>query len=714
MRGFHPAAPMPAAEVLPLMLVALGLAAEQVPAGLDAQVALYRSMLAGKRVLLVLDNVADADQARPLLPGDPGCLAVITSRDRLSGLVALDGAHRLTLDVLSADEALAVLARATGPARVDADRDSAVELTELCGHLPLALRIAGARLADRPDLDLQRHVADLVAHGRVSRLRVDGGATATVRGAFGLSYRALPEPARRVFRLLSLVPTPAGLAGPAAAALTGLPAGEVEPLIDALARLHLVKITAAGWVVCHDLLLHYAAELAGEQDPPAERDAATARLLHFYLHTTDHAATALIGRSRLRLPREPVPAGVTPVEFAEQTHAREWIAAEWANLIAAVDHAAATTRHRLVWQLADALRGFLQMQAPLTQTLRIARTGLGAAQSAGDTLGEAAMRLSLGYQHWRTADCPAMLHEAQTVAKLARRAAWPTGRAVGLANSGIALIQLGRTRQAIHRFAQSLAIDRETGDRVGEGTLRLNLAAAYEQVGDLAAAAESAELAVTLLQETSEHQAEAIAHENLAMVRRQQGRFDDALDAIERSLRISRTIGAHREEASALHILGQVHRDTAGYDDAVTVLTASLDLARRSSDTRVEGFAHTSLAGVQLRQRKFAEGATSLEHAREITDRTGHRPGMVETLLTLAELHNLQGDHHRAREHASTRSDLARPAGYTLAVAQAHTELAAASLGMGEPTDCLAHCRRALATQRRAGQRLAHTRTCSP
>ena len=710
LRGFHPGQPMPPAEALPLLLAALGLAAEQVPVSLDAQVALYRSTLADRRVLLVLDNVADPDQVRPLLPGAPGSLVVVTSRDRLGGLVAMDAAERLTLDVLPPADALEVLTRAAGPARVGADPDAAAELTRLCGHLPLALRIAGARLADRPDVEIGRHVAELAVRGRTTRLSVDGDGTATVRGAFDLSYQALRPAARRVFRLLGLVPAPSGLDAAAAAAVTGLPVAEVEPLIDALARLHVVKVTGGGRVVYHDLLLQYAAELTAEEDEPHARDAATLRLLHFYLHTTDNAATVLIGRSRLRLPHDPPPPEVVPGEFAEQAQARKWIAAEWTNILASLDHAAASGRHRIVWQLADAVRDFAQ-QAPPAQGLHIVHTGLAAARAAGDLLGEASMRHSLGYRRWRMADYAGVLDENKAAAALARRAGWRPGWSAALSNSGIAMAQLGQTRRAIHRFRRSLSIEQEIGDRIGESTNLLALAAAYEQVGDLTRAAGYAELAVSLVREIGQHHSEAIAYDNLAMARRQQGLLDEALDAAGRSLTVSRNIGAAHEEASVLVTVGLVHRDAGRYDDAAVALVNCLDIARDTANTRVEGLAHTGLGTVHIRQGRLPEAARSLDLALDIIDRTQHHRGKVEALLARAELLAAQGDHQCAHQQATLAMSLSRPAGYALLTAEAHSQLAAAELGLDRPTECLEHCRRALHTQRRAGQRLAHART---
>lgn len=711
MRGFHTGPTMPATEALPLLLVALGLTPEQIPVTRDAQAGLYRSTLAGRRVLVILDNVADTDQVRPLIPGEPGGLVLVTSRDRLSGLVAVDGAQRITLDVLPTTDAVDVLAHAAGRHQVDADSDAAAELARLCGHLPLALRIAGARLADRPHLDVRVYAKELAARGPMTHLRVEGDDTATVRTAFDLSYQALPSGARRVFRLLGLVPAPTGLAATATAALCGLPADQIEPLVDALARFHLVTLTADGRTVCHDLLLHYATELTRMHDRPAEQDTAIDRLLHFYVHTTDRAATALIGQSHLRLPRDPMPNGITPVDFIDQTHAREWISTEWANLVAALDAAAVSGRHRTVWHLANALRDFTQMQAPPTQGLHITQTGLTAAQRAGDIRGETAMRLSLGYLRWRTAEYQEVLNECQTATALARRAGWRKGESAALCNTAIALAQLGKTRPAIRRFEQSLAIDRELGDRIGEATKLINLTAAHEQVGDLTTAAEYCELALPLQRETGQHQGHAIATENLAVIRREQGRLDDALHALEQSLTISRTIGAQHEQASALTTLGLVHRDAGRYDHATTALTASLQITQQTCDIRLESFAHTGLAGVHIRQGHLDEAANSLGIALDIAHRTGHHRGNVETLLTLADLHTAQHDHHGAHEQATQALNLARTSGYALLVAQAHARLATASLGMKNPTGCLKHCQHAATTQRRAGQRLALART---
>jgi DNA-binding SARP family transcriptional activator/tetratricopeptide (TPR) repeat protein len=708
MRGFHTGPRMTPAEALPLMLGALGVPAERIPIGLDAQAALYRSTLTGRRILVVLDNVADADQARLLIPGDPGSLVLVTSRDRLSGLVAMDGAHRLTLDVLSTKDAVEVLAGVAGTHRVDTSPDDMERLAELCGRLPLALRIAGARLADRPHLAARQQVEEFAARGRMTQLRLDGDENATVRGAFDLSYQLLAPPARWLFRLLGPVPAPAGLSTAATAALAGLPTGDVDPLTDALVRLHLVKVTVDGRLTVHDLLLEYAAELATEHDEPADRDAAVDRLLAFYTHSADRAGLVLSGPSPRPLPRDPLPPGTTPAEFSEERQARQWFATEWANLVAAVDHAAASGRNRTACQLVDALGAFTQLQAPLAQSLRIARTGLAAARRDRDPLAEASMRLGLGYLHlWRSAEFHAAIDEFEAAAALSVRAGWRQGQMAALCNTGIALLHLGQVRPSIHWLERALAVS----DEVGALVPLTNLAGAYESAGDLTRAAQVCERARPLLRQSGRHQGEVVALIMLAKVQRHRGRLPSALDTLLESLSICRDIGARHEEADVLTTIGLVHRDAGRYDAATVAFTTALDLATRLSDSRQEASAHIGLAGVEIRQGHLDDAAKRLDTALQTVERIGHHRRRFETLLTLSELYTALGDHRQAHDHAARALDLASETGHTLAVAQAHELLAASCVALGSPRDALKHTRRALATQRRAGQRLAQART---
>jgi hypothetical protein len=322
LRGYAPTPPASPLEALAGVLRALGVAAEQVPVETEQAAGLYRTLLADKRMLVLLDNARDPDQVRPLLPGGPGSLVVVTSRHRLSGLVVKEGACRLTLDVLTPEEANQLLARLLGETRVHAEPAAAAELARACAHLPLALRIAAATLADRPQLSIAGYVAELGQGDRLGALAVDGDEQAAVRAAFDLSYAALAPGARRLFRLLGLVPGPEVTAD-AAAALTGTLPERAARLLDRLAAAHLIDQDTAGRFAFHDLLRLYAAERARHEDTGEERKAATRRLLDWYLHTVDAAARMLYpDKLRLPLPLAEAPRPATP--FADHRGALAW------------------------------------------------------------------------------------------------------------------------------------------------------------------------------------------------------------------------------------------------------------------------------------------------------------------------------------------------------------------------------------------------------
>jgi tetratricopeptide (TPR) repeat protein len=278
----------------------LGVAAEEVPADEAEAAAMYRTLLADKRLLVVLDNARHADQVRPLLPASPGCLVLVSSRDRLLGLVARDGARPLTLDALSPAEAGELLARIVGPDRVAAEATAAAELARMCGWLPLALRIAAANLLDQPARGIGDYLAELTETSRLAGLAVDGDPDAAVRAAFDTSYAVLDPDDRRLFRLLGLVPGPE-VTAPAAAALAAVPLRRAAQLLDRLASAHLLEPRDPGRFAFHDLLRLYARGRSEVEDSEQERQAALGRLLGWYLHGAA-AATQLLYPTMVRLP----------------------------------------------------------------------------------------------------------------------------------------------------------------------------------------------------------------------------------------------------------------------------------------------------------------------------------------------------------------------------------------------------------------------------
>ncbi|MFE7531843.1 BTAD domain-containing putative transcriptional regulator [Kitasatospora sp. NPDC057542] len=296
LHGYSLDAPLAPHTVLARFLRALGVPRDRIPTAPDEAAALYRSLLAERRLLVVLDNARDAEQVRPLLPGTPDCRTVVTSRTRLDGLAVRNGARPLVLDVLPARQALELLARIIGEHRTRAEPRAAAELTAACGRLPLALAVTASRLAACPDRSLTDHAAELLdAETRLSALQIEGDDTSAVRAAFDLSYRSLPAEARALLRLLTLVPA-VGIGSDAAAALAGAPAAAVRPVLDRLAAAHLLTLEERDRYRLNDLLRLYAAERCSVETSAAERRSALERLGSWYLHR---------GRSPAFLPAPP-------------------------------------------------------------------------------------------------------------------------------------------------------------------------------------------------------------------------------------------------------------------------------------------------------------------------------------------------------------------------------------------------------------------------
>ncbi|MED7954017.1 AfsR/SARP family transcriptional regulator [Streptomyces sp. BE20] len=331
LRGFAFGPPLAPGEALARFLRALGTDRERIPGTVDESAALYRSLLADRRVLVLLDNARNAEQVRPLLPGSAGSLALVTGRDGLAGLTACDGARRLVLDVLPQPDAVELLARITGADRTRAEPRAAAELAAACGHLPLALGIAAGRLAERPHRTLVEHAAELRdAEDRFTALQIDGDATSAVRVAFDLSYRALQPAAQRLFRLLGLAPGNC-VSTAAAAALSGAATAATRPVLEHLAAAHLLNPAGPDRYRLHDLLRCYAAERATAETGPADRAAARERLRSWYLHHAE-AAARLLTPQRRRPPLTAAGPWYEPPRFTTPAEARQWCESEHSYL----------------------------------------------------------------------------------------------------------------------------------------------------------------------------------------------------------------------------------------------------------------------------------------------------------------------------------------------------------------------------------------------
>ncbi|MFI9119538.1 BTAD domain-containing putative transcriptional regulator [Streptomyces bikiniensis] len=430
LRGHSPLPTLRPGDVLAQFLRALGAPSGRLPADEDEAAALYRTLLADRQMLIVLDNARDAEQVRPLIPGARGCAVVITSRSRLAGLVASDGARQLVLDVLDPDEGRRLLAATVGESRVAAEEEAARRLVRVCGGLPLAIRIAGANLLAR-DARIADHCAALSGDDVLSRLRVEGDRRSTVRAAFDLSYRALPAAGRRMFRLLGLMPGP-DLTVDGAAALADTTSAEAAGLLAVLTDAHLVRERAGGRFGLHDLLRTYARELAGREEAHAARQ----RLFDWYLYHADAAA-------RLLHPAETAPAAGTPAPsaalvFSDHGEASEWLDGERENLAGAVLQAAGTGFTSVAWRLAESLHPYLSTGLYTGDCLKVATAGLFAAVADDEPRAQAAAQLRRAECHRALADDAQALELFGSALELARRADWTEGQDLALRRIGAA------------------------------------------------------------------------------------------------------------------------------------------------------------------------------------------------------------------------------------------------------------------------------------
>lgn len=583
LRGFDPVRPpMDPAEAVRGFLDALGVPVARIPAGLDAQVGLYRSELAGRRVLVVLDNARDAEQVRPLLPGAPGCLALVTSRDRLTPLVATEGARPLMLDLLTADEARDLLSRRLGPDRTAAEPDAVTDIIGRCAGLPLALAIVAARAETSPGLGL----GDLAGQLRDTTGALDalhaGDPSTDVRAVFSWSVRAVGADAAQLFRLLGLHPGP-DVTAPAAASLAGIPADRSRALLAELVRAHLLTEHVPGRYACHDLLRAYAAELARRTQGDEDRQAATHRMLDHYLHSAQAAAEVLYGPWH-RYPSGPARPGTTPERPVGEPAALGWLTAEHDVLVAAVECAAATGFEGHAWRLVRLLGSYFQQRCLWSGWLAAQRVALAAAESTGDPAGQAHAHYGLG-----------------TV-----------------------LTHLGRYAEAHAHLHESL--DRLGGldDPTARGRVRLTLAMLSERQGAYDTAVDHAEGSLALFRTAGYRPGEATALNGIGWLHAQQGRPRHALDACRQALDVYRADGDRSGQAAAWDSLGYAHHRLAEHHRALACYTRARDLNRDLGDHYHEaetllhlGDAHRSVGDRDASRRAW-------QQAVDILDELGH------------------------------------------------------------------------------------------
>ncbi len=560
LRGFDPIRePVAPVEAIRGFLDAFAVPAEQIPAGLDAQANLYRTLLSGRRVLIVLDNARDVDQVRPLLPGGSGCLVLVTSRNELTGLVATEGAHPLTLDLLTMHEARGLLASHLGQPRVDAEQGAADDIVRRCAQLPLALAIIAARAAAHPTFPLATFSAELADAQR--RLDViDGGEQfSQARAVLSWSYQRLSTQAAHLFRLLGLHHGPDVTPG-AAAHLAGRTLSQARQLLADLARAHMVTEYVMGRYTFHDLLGAYATEQAQAHDSEGERRLAVHRLLVYYLYATA-AADALVTPHRRRTPlpdNELVPTDLPRLDG--HAGALAWMEVERGNLVAAVRLASEYQEHALAWRLANLLWGLFNLEKHWDDWISTHTIGLACARACGDLRAQFTMHSSLGTAHRELAQFEEAKRCHWRALEISREIGdrWSEGQAL----NGIGAVygDMVKTGEARHYLFQALTIRREVGDRWGEAITICNLGEEDLKDGRYASARDHFLAALEIRREIGDRWGEAIALSYLGQAYRAAGQPRDAVGHLEQALTVHRELRDYSMQALDLHHLGLAYQ----------------------------------------------------------------------------------------------------------------------------------------------------------
>jgi DNA-binding SARP family transcriptional activator/tetratricopeptide (TPR) repeat protein len=649
LRGFAADPPVRPVEALAHLLRSLGEPAEQIPVEVQTAAGRYRSLLTDRRMLVVLDNAASADQVRPLLPASPGCVVLITSRDRLTDLLARDGATALALDVLDPDEAYALLAAVLGADRVAAEQAAAAQLARVCSYLPLALRVAAANLIGKPWLSIADHVAALSDGDPLDALDVDGDERAGVRRTFDASYRTLHPDARRVFRLVGLVPGPDVTVG-AVASLAGADAGHTRRQLDRLTTAHLVHQHAPGRYACHDLLRHFAADRARAEETEAGRVAAVRQLYDWYLHCADHAARVLYPHP-LRLPVQtvqvPAPAG-----FASAAAALAWLDEERANLAAAIGHAAEHGPRAVAWLLADTLRSYFWLRMHTVDWRYAAETALAAAEAEGDPRAQAMALISLGDFHFRRGQAQPAIARYAAALSLAERIGWARCEAAAIGNLGVMYRDSGRLREAVQHLRRGVALARKNDSRYSEAVALDALGRAYWQLGRLEEASECCALALSINRAIGSRLGEAAALSNLGEILHAQGHLDAAVGSLTGALTLFREIGDRTNQAHTIRVLAAVHCDQGRVEEAAENVDTALELARELADLRIKADALNTLGALAHRTDRHRDALELHGRALAVTRSTGDRYPEAEALIGMAAECYCLDDRERAGDHA--------------------------------------------------------------
>jgi tetratricopeptide (TPR) repeat protein/DNA-binding XRE family transcriptional regulator len=648
--------PVSPADALASLLLTAGVAVPQIPPGMEARAGRWRDHIAGKKILLLLDDAAGHEQVRPLLPGSSGSLVLVTSRRRLT---ALEDSAVLSLGTLSPAEAVALLARLADRSDLGSETGPAGEIARLCGYLPLAIGMLARQLQHHPARSGAELAADLAAAR--DRLAVMRAENLSVAAAFDLSYSDLSEAQQRLFRRLGLT-SGADIDAYAVAALDDTSLESARSQLDELYDHHLITEPAPGRYVLHDLLREYARALADADDGDAEVHSAAGRLLNYYAHVaaaaSRHIATWTTAGGRL----PPTSPPASAPQLATSGEAAAWLEAERPNLHAAVNYAAAKKMPLHAVAIAAAMGGFLRSRGHWDQAAEQYQTALMAAREAGDIPGQAGVLDELGLLQQLTSDYPA----------------------------------------ATATLAEAIGLFRDLGDLPGQAYALNHLGLVQVDVADYAAAAASHRQALGLAQNAGDQLAEAVSLIDLGMVQQMTGDYPAATACYEQALPLARSVGSAFDEADALCELGAVRRLTGDYPGAITCERQALDLFQHLGDRLGQGWALDELGRIHQLTGDYPAATACLAEAIELFGDLGDRHGLAKALNSLGELSLRASAAEESRGHHTKALAIARELGTPGEQARALEGLGR-SLLRHDPAEAAAHLREALEIYQKIG-----------
>ncbi|GAA2050068.1 BTAD domain-containing putative transcriptional regulator [Catenulispora yoronensis] len=693
LRGHTPGVePLDAETALEHLLRSLGVPHSGIPGGADARAALFRERLAGTRTLILLDDARNSAQVRPLIPGHAGCLLLVTSRRRLTGL---DDAHQVEVAILPEAEAVALVRQVAGPGRIAEDHPGLAETIALCGRLPLALRIIGARLRHHPLLELDDVLADL--RNERDRLGFLHDDDRDIRSVFHSSFRWMPAAEQRMFTLLGLVPGVDADAY-AAASLAGLALPAARALLCSLAEYNLVAEAAPGRFRFHDLLALHARELA-EALEPGERDDAVDRLFAYYrtaaLGADQHVtrkrrsmgvdgAGSLMGETASAVGPRAASVPVPLPRVSGVTEAIEWLRKERVNLLAAVDYAAEHSRTRDVVALTAGLAGLLRRDGPREMGMTRHLAAAQAAHDDGDQAGEADALLEASKSGQLAGDfARSQLVGSQALA-LYRALGDPYGQLAALAQIGRAEIVSGRVRLAAHTLRTALAGFEKLGDAQGQADALWNLARIGRLSGTFAEAEQLCRRALALYGEVGDLNGKAQATLELGRIRECFGDLATAAEHYQTAASAFHDTGSHNTESSALFELGRMRRAAGRRGEAREYMERAVTLARTYCTPVNVSTALRELADLSLAENSIPEAIGLLEQALSICLTARYPNGEANTRHVLGRALMAAGEIRAADSHLRQALTLARKVGSAFLEAEVLTTLGTLAMTTGD------------------------------